>query len=83
MLPGRVNTNLLVEVKVGEGELHRLPDLLLLDVKSTDISEAHIGPLVLAEQGNAAVGLRREDVDQRIGVAVKGHRGVCLEQLPE
>ncbi len=41
-----VDANLLVEVRVGKGQLHGLPHLLLLDVHSTNVGVAHVRFLV-------------------------------------
>ena len=51
-LPRRVDSNLFVQIKVGQGQLDCLPDLLLLNVKTSHVGEANIGPLVLRKQRN-------------------------------
>lgn len=76
-----VDTDLLVEVEVRQGELDSLPNLLLLHVQATNIGICNVGLLVGAEHGNRGIGLRREDVDQGIGVAVQGDRRGRLELL--
>ena len=41
-----------------------------------------IRPLCVAEQRDGGVGLRGQDVHQGVGVAVQGHTGAGLQQLP-
>jgi hypothetical protein len=76
-----VNTNLLVEVKVGERQFNGLSDLLFLNVHASDVSVADVWFLICLQHGDAAVSLRRENVHQSIAVLVKGNTGTRLQQL--
>mmetsp|Transcript_10758 Transcript_10758/g.33951 ORF Transcript_10758/g.33951 Transcript_10758/m.33951 type:complete len:292 (+) Transcript_10758:2279-3154(+) len=67
----RVDANLPVELKVRERELDGLAHLLLLDVGAADIVVAHVRRLVRRHHRDRRVGLGREHVDDRIGVAVE------------
>jgi len=55
--------------------------------RSTSQNQRHthlvgdVGLLVVAQQGDAAVCLGREDVDERVAVAVERHRRRRFEQL--
>jgi hypothetical protein len=57
---------------VCEGQLNGFPNLLLLHVQASDIGICDIGLLVLAKHGDGRVGLRWQDVNKGIRVAVEG-----------
>mmetsp|Transcript_34533 Transcript_34533/g.61616 ORF Transcript_34533/g.61616 Transcript_34533/m.61616 type:complete len:226 (-) Transcript_34533:67-744(-) len=78
----RVDADLAVQLVMGERQLHRLADLLFLYVCATNLRVRHIRPLGLAEQRDARVCLRRQNVHQRIGMAMQCHRCRWLQQLP-
>ncbi len=59
-------TDLLVEVKVRQGQLDRFSDFLFLHVQSTDIGISDIWLLVRAEHSYRRVGFGREDIDKRV-----------------
>ena len=69
----RVDADLLVEVEVGEGQLDCLTNLLFLHVQATDVGVRHIRLLIGSQHGDGRVGLRGQDVDEGIGVAVEGN----------
>ena len=78
----RVDAHLGVQVARRQGQLHRLPDLLLLDIVAADVGVRHVRPLRGGEQGDRGVGLGGQHVDERIGVPVQGDRRARLEHLP-
>lgn len=80
-VPRGIDTDLLVQVGVRERQLNGLPDLLLLNIKTTDVGVRLLRLLVRSEERNGAVRLRRQHVDQRVGVLVKRDRRRRLEQL--
>mmetsp|Transcript_7587 Transcript_7587/g.22193 ORF Transcript_7587/g.22193 Transcript_7587/m.22193 type:complete len:302 (-) Transcript_7587:494-1399(-) len=63
-----VDADLLVELKVRQWQLHRLPHLLLLDVRAADVIVRHVRHLVSRHHGDGRVRLRREHVDDCVGV---------------
>jgi len=66
---------LLVEIELGQGKFNGLPDLLLLHVQTANVRISHIWLLVGAQHGNGGISFRGKDVDEGVGVAVKGDGG--------
>ena len=56
---------------MGEGQLDSFTDFLLLHVETTDIGVRDVRFLIGAEHSNRGVGLRGQDIDESIGVAVE------------
>ena len=79
--PGRVDADLLIEVKVGQRQLDGLFHLLLLRVHAADVAVRHVGLLIGPQHGDGGVGLGREDVDEGVGVFVQRDRRRRLQQL--
>jgi hypothetical protein len=77
----RVDPDLLVEVALRERQLHRLADLLLLDVHAADVRVRDVRPLGVRDDRDGRVGLGREHVDERVRVAVERDRGGGAEEL--
>ena len=73
--------NLAIEVKVRQGQLHSLTNLLLLHVHPAHVAILHVRSLGIGEERDARVRLRGEDVHERVGVTVQRHRRAGLEQL--
>lgn len=72
---------MLVQVEMGERQLDSFADLLLLHVETTNIGVRHVGLLVGTQHSDGGIGLRREDIDEGVGMAVEGDRGRRLELL--
>ena len=68
---GRVDANLSVQVKVRQGQLDSLANLLLLHVHSSHVAVLHVRSLGIGQQGDGRVSLWGQDIDQRVGVAVE------------
>ena len=79
--PRRIYANLLIELKLGEGQFDSLPDFLFLDVQAADVLITYIGFLCYPHDLNGGVGLAGKDVHHRMGLFVDGDRGVWLEQF--
>ena len=77
----RVDADLLVELEVGERQLHGLANFLLLDVHASDVGVLDVRLLIGAQHGDGGIGFRWQHVDQRVGVLVQRHRRRRLEQL--
>jgi hypothetical protein len=73
-LAPRGRTDLFVEIKVSQGKLNSLADFLLLHVQPADICVCHVRLLVSPKHGNGRVGFWRENVNERVRVAMKRNR---------
>mmetsp|Transcript_4465 Transcript_4465/g.10380 ORF Transcript_4465/g.10380 Transcript_4465/m.10380 type:complete len:347 (-) Transcript_4465:220-1260(-) len=76
-----VNTDLGVEVLVGQRKLHSLLDLLLLDIQPSDVRVGDIRLLLHGHGLHCGVSLRRQEVHHRMGVPVQSHAAGRLQLL--
>lgn len=64
---------------MGQGQFDGFSDFLFLHVQPTDIGICDVRLLIGTKHGDGRIGFRREDVDQGVGVAMKGDRGGGFE----
>src|SRR5258706_12000481 len=74
--PWRVNSNLLIQIKLSKRKLDRFTDFLLLRVHATNVLICHIWFFIGTKHRDGRVRLWRQDIHKSIGVAVKwGKKG--------
>src|SRR5258706_1654356 len=71
--PWRVNSNLLIQIKLSKRKLDRFTDFLLLRVHATNVLICHIWFFIGTKHRDGRVRLWRQDIHKSIGVA--GRRG--------
>mmetsp|Transcript_13562 Transcript_13562/g.13297 ORF Transcript_13562/g.13297 Transcript_13562/m.13297 type:complete len:330 (-) Transcript_13562:72-1061(-) len=78
---GRVDPDLRVELRVDQGQLDGLLDLLLLDVQPPNVRVVHIRLLRHLHHLHRRVRVWRQDVHHALGRPVQGHTSVWLQLL--
>lgn len=69
----RLQTNLFVEVKVGQWQLYSFANFLFLHIQASDICVGDIRFLMSTEHSNRRICFRRQNVHQRVRVSVEGN----------
>mmetsp|Transcript_13011 Transcript_13011/g.21320 ORF Transcript_13011/g.21320 Transcript_13011/m.21320 type:complete len:381 (+) Transcript_13011:45-1187(+) len=78
--PRRIDSNLCIQMMLNQGQLNRLPHLLLLNIHPPNILITHIG--LLAHQLHRRITLGWQNIHHRMRMTMQRNRRIGLQRLP-